>query len=213
MVTKPKTEYIMTTTIAFILALFFSTNIGSTTSTPATDNHAPEWTIDAAHSAVNFKIRHFFTPIPGTFESWGGMLLFDPNNLEGSKIDISLEVGSINTKNERRDNHLRTDDFFNAEEFPTMKFVSTEIRSTGENAYVAVGELTIKETTKTIELPFKLLGVMADPRDENTTIAGFSAETKILRNEYGVGSGDYIQTAVIGDEVTIEINLEVRNTK
>jgi polyisoprenoid-binding protein YceI len=141
------------------------------------------------------------------------MLLFDPNNLEGSKIDISLEVGSINTKNERRDNHLRTDDFFNAEEFPTMKFVSTEIRSTGENAYVAVGELTIKETTKTIELPFKLLGVMADPRDENTTIAGFSAETKILRNEYGVGSGDYIQTAVIGDEVTIEINLEVRNTK
>src|SRR5690606_18819748 len=131
-------------------------------------------------------IRHFFTPVPGTFETWGGTLLFDPANLEGSKIDISLDVASINTKNERRDNHLRTADFFNAEQFPTMKFVSKEIRSTGENTYVAVGDLTIKETTKTIELPFTMLGAMPDPRNENITIAGFSAETSILRNEYGV---------------------------
>lgn len=203
----------MTTTIALILALLFTTNFGDKTTTNTPDNHAPEWNIDAAHSAVNFKVRHFFTPVPGTFEKWGGTLLFDPANLEGSKIDITLEVASINTKNERRDNHLRTPDFFNAEEFPTMKFVSKEIRSTGENSYVAIGDLTIKETTKTIELPFTLLGVMPDPRNENTTIAGFTAQTSILRNEYGVGTGDYIQTAVIGDEVTIEINLEVRNTK
>lgn len=202
----------MTTTIALILSLLFTTNV-DTSKSSTTINPAPEWNIDAAHSAVNFKIRHFFTPVPGTFEKWGGTLLFDPSNLEGSKIDITLEVASVNTKNERRDGHLRTADFFDAENFPTMSFVSKEIRSTGENSFVAIGDLTIKETTKTVELPFTLLGTMPDPRNENTTIAGFRAETTIKRNDYGVGTGDYIQTAVIGDEVDIEINLEVRNTK
>jgi polyisoprenoid-binding protein YceI len=174
-----------------------------------TINEAREWRIDGSHSAVNFKIRHFFTPVPGVFERWGGTLKFDPDNLEGSSIDISIDVASVNTKNERRDGHLRTADFFEAETFPNMTFVSNSIRQTGENTFVATGELTIKETTKTIDLPFELLGAMPHPSRENTTVAGFKSELSIMRNDYGVGTGDYIQTAVIGNEVTIEIFLEV----
>jgi polyisoprenoid-binding protein YceI len=201
----------MTTTFALLFALLIG--FGTNPQTPVSnDNHneAPTWAIDANHSAVNFSIRHFFTPVPGTFQNWGGTLKFDANNLAGSSIDITIEVPSINTKNERRDGHLRTADFFDAEKYPTMRFVSKEIRKTGDNSFVAVGDLTIKETTRSIELPFELLGAMPDPQREGMTVAGFRAQTSILRNQYGVGSGDYIQTAVIGDEVSIEIFLEVR---
>jgi polyisoprenoid-binding protein YceI len=174
-----------------------------------TINEAKEWRIDASHSAVNFRIRHFFTPVPGVFERWGGTIKFDPQNLEGSSIDINVEVASVNTKNERRDGHLRTADFFESDTFPNMTFVSHSIRQTGENTFVATGDLTIKSTTKTIELPFELLGAMPHPSRENTTVAGFKSELSIMRNDYGVGTGDYIQTAVIGNEVSIEIFLEV----
>jgi polyisoprenoid-binding protein YceI len=201
----------MTTTFALLFAFLIGFGANPQHSV-SNDNHneAPTWAIDANHSAVNFSIRHFFTPVPGTFQNWGGTLKFDANNLPGSSIDITIEVPSINTKNERRDGHLRTADFFDAEKYPTMRFVSKEIRKTGENSFVAVGDLTIKETTKSIELPFELLGAMPDPQRQGMTVAGFRAQTSILRNQYGVGSGDYIQTAVIGDEVSIEIFLEVR---
>lgn len=200
----------MTTTFALIFALLIG--FGSTDTLVKTDNHneAPTWTIDTNHSAVNFNIRHFFTPVPGTFTQWGGTLKFDANNLAGSSMDITIQVPSINTKNERRDGHLRTADFFDAEKYPTMRFVSNQIRKTGDNTFVAVGQLTIKETTKTIELPFEFLGAMPDPQRQGMTVAGFRANTSILRNDYGVGTGDYIQTAVIGNEVSIEIFLEVR---
>lgn len=199
----------------FLIALVLILVVNSSTSASginlegATINEAKEWRIDSSHSAVNFKIRHFFTPVPGVFERWGGTFRFDPENLDGSSIDISIDVASVNTKNERRDGHLRTADFFQAETYPNMTFVSNSIRQTGENTFVATGQLTIKETTRTIDLPFELLGAMPHPSRENTTVAGFKSELSILRNDYGVGTGDYIQTAVIGNEVSIEIFLEV----
>lgn len=206
-----------TLTLAFLLVFSALTFAATSVTEKAAENNsgqstvdeAREWRIDASHSALNFRIRHFFTPVPGVFERWGGTFKFDPENLEGSSIDISIDVSSINTKNERRDGHLRTADFFDAEKYPNMTFVSSSITSTGENSYVATGELTIKETTHTIELPFEFLGAMPHPSRANTTVAGFRSELTLLRNDYGVGTGDYIQTAVIGNEVTIEIFLEV----
>lgn len=197
------------TAIVLILVMSTSTFASGINQDGATINEAKEWRIDGSHSAVNFKIRHFFTPVPGVFERWGGTLRFDPENLEGSSIDISIDVASVNTKNERRDRHLRTADFFEAETYPNITFVSNSIRQTGENTFVATGQLTIKETTKTIDLPFELLGTMPHPSRENTTVAGFKSELSIMRNDYGVGTGDYVQTAVIGNEVGIEIFLEV----
>ncbi len=170
---------------------------------------AKEWRIDASHSAINFRIRHFFTPVPGLFERWTGTLHFDANDLENSKIDVTIDVSSVNTKNERRDNHLRNPDFFEVSKYPNITFVSSSIRKTGENKFVAVGELTIKETTKTIELPFEFLGSMPHPRNPDNTVAGFKAEYSLNRLDYGVGTGDFVQTTVVGNEVNIEIFLEV----
>lgn len=204
----------MKTLLTLAFALFFSTSAIAVNSDSGIDHHsgtntATEWNIDGAHSAVNFSIRHFFTPVPGVFENWSGKLYFDPENLDGSKIDITVDVSSVNTQNTRRDDHLRDPDFFEVDTWPNMTFKSSSIRQTAEGEYVATGELTIRNTTKEIELPFKLLGVMENPMRENTLVAGFEASTTLSRLDYGVGSGSFTQTAVIGEQVTIDIFLEV----
>jgi polyisoprenoid-binding protein YceI len=198
--------------LAALITLLASVSVQATVigeGTVLRAQNATAWTIDASHSAVNFRIRHFFTPVPGVFERWGGTINFDANNLAASSIDIAIEVASVNTKNTRRDEHLRNPDFFEAEKYPNMTFKSSSIRRTGENAFVAVGQLTIKETTQTIELPFEFLGSMPHPWRENTEVAGFKANYSLSRLAFGVGSGDFVQTTVVGDQVDIEIFLEV----
>lgn len=179
---------------------------------PATVNNATEWVIDASHSKIGFEIRHFFTPVPGAFESYEATVYFSPDDLENSSINVTIDVKSINTANERRDGHLLSEDFFNAEQWGAITFTSSEIKSAGGNDFVAVGELTIRDVTKQIELPFTLLGVMDHPFREGTKVAGITSDLTINRNDYGVGTGDWAATAVVGDEVTIDLNLEL-NTK
>ena len=179
------------------------------TASAATAQDATLWSVDKSHSSINFKIRHFFTPVAGSYGDWDGVLRFDPANLKGSSINMTINAGSVNTANERRDAHLRTADFFETDKFPAMRFVSNDIQKTGENSYVAVGTLTIKETSKQIRLPFTFLGSMPHPR--GGTVAGFKANYQILRNDYGVGTGSYVETSTIGNEVDIEILLEVVN--
>lgn len=174
---------------------------------------ATNWTIDKNHSAVNFKVTHFFTPVNGQFNDYEATVNFDPENLEESMIDVRVMVKSIDTKNERRDGHLRTDDFFNAEKWPHITFKSTDIQSAGNNEFVANGTLTIKDVSKEISLPFTLLGIQDNPMQENTLVAGITASTKLDRTDYTVGTGDWASDAVIGDEVTIDLNLELNAEK
>lgn len=174
---------------------------------------ATAWQLDRAHSAVNFTINHFFTPVDGTFDDYEATVNFDPNNLEESRIDVTIPVSSVNTRNERRDNHLESEDFFNASEWPNIKFVSNNIESVGNNQYVAYGELTIRDVTRSFELPFELLGVMDHPMRENTQVAGIVADAELMRTDYGVGVGDWAATAVVGDRVNIRLNLEMTAPK
>ncbi|MCA1801050.1 MAG: YceI family protein [Rhodothermaceae bacterium] len=196
-----------TTLFLLSFVLIAAGNLNNNTET----NEAPVWSIDKAHSAVQFKVRHFFTPVPGSFDEFDGVIRFDPNNLEGSSIDVNIAVGSVNTNNTDRDEHLRSDDFFDTAGYPEMHFKSSSVRQTGENSYVAEGSLTIRDVTKEIELPFEFLGAMDHPRRENTTVAGFRAEYKLMRTDFGVGSGSWAMTAVVGDEIDIEILMEVLN--
>jgi polyisoprenoid-binding protein YceI len=170
---------------------------------------ATAWQIDKSHSAVNFTINHFFTPVDGSFDDYEADVFFDPSNLEGSNIDVRIPVASVNTRNQRRDGHLKTDDFFNAEAYPYIRFVSNEIVQDGESNFVARGELSIRDVTKAFDLPFELLGVMDHPMRENTTVAGIVANAEIMRNDFGVGTGDWRATAVVGDRVNIRLNLEL----
>lgn len=174
---------------------------------------APNWTIDKVHSAVTFEIRHFFSPVPGTFDAFDGEIKFSPDDLEGSSVSFTIDVTSVNTKNERRDGHLQSPDFFDAAKFPKMTFQSKKFTPKGNNEFVITGDLTLKDVTKTVEVPAKFLGAMDNPMKEGTVVAGLEAEFKINRTEYGVGTGNYAATSVIGDEVEIGIKLEVNRNK
>ncbi|TVR12769.1 MAG: polyisoprenoid-binding protein [Balneolaceae bacterium] len=193
-------------TIALFLSFLLSFNAAFATDN---DEAATAWEIDKSHSAINFTINHFFTPVDGSFDDYEAEVHFDPENLEASRIDVTIPVESVNTRNERRDNHLKSDDFFNTSEWPSMRFVSHSIESRGDNQFVAIGELTIRDITREFELPFELLGVMEHPMRENTLVAGMVAEAQLMRSDFGVGVGDWAATAVVGDRVNIRLNLEL----
>lgn len=200
-------------TIHAVLVAIFVFGSAFTISKPETENTVAStaWTLDEAHSTIQFSVTHFFTPVTGRFEDYQTDIQFDPNDLENSSIDVTIPISSINTQNERRDNHLNSEDFFNSENWPNIQFSSNNIRSTGDNKFVAVGDLTIRDVTKQIELPFTLLGVMDHPMRENVKVAGITASTTINRTDYGVGVGDWAATMVVGDEVDINLNLELNS--
>jgi polyisoprenoid-binding protein YceI len=174
---------------------------------------ATSWNIDKAHSSIGFKVTHFFTPVNGQFNDYESTIHFDPENLEESMVDVKIKVNSIDTKNEKRDGHLKSEDFFNAEKWPSITFVSNNIEATGDNKFVANGTLTIKDVSKEIELPFELLGVKDHPMQENALVAGITSSIKLDRTDYNVGVGNWASDAVVGDEVTVDLMLELNSKK
>ena len=197
-----------TITLLFTM-LFAFTGLAMNDVNSDEDLRSIPWEIDSAHSAINFTIKHFFTPVDGTFEDYDATVMFNPDDLENSMIDVTIPVSSINTRNDRRDGHLQSEDFFNAERWPNITFTSNSIESRGDNQFVAIGEMTIRDITREFELPFTLQGMMDHPMQENTTVAGIVANAKLMRTDYGVGVGDWAATAVVGDEVNITLNLEL----
>ena len=172
-----------------------------------------QWEIDGAHSNISFTVNHFFNPIPGTFSNFDGTLIFNPEDAANTVIDVAVQVESINTDVERRDNHLRSGDFFGIEEFPEMHFRSTDVRHVEGTNYVAVGQLTIKDVTREVEMPFEFLGVTDHLMREDKLVAGLKGNLTLNRNDYGVGVDQWASTAVIGDEVNITISLQVLKDK
>ncbi len=193
--------------IILLSGLFLSMGIFSAFSPVTPTFEAPSWEIDAVHSSVTFSVRHYFSDVVGSFDEFEGTLKFDPENPDESSVSFSVSVGSVNTKNERRDGHLQSEDFFNAEKWPQMTFTSSSISKQGDK-YMAKGQLTIRDVTKEVEVPINFLGEMAHPRDEGKYIGGFSSEFTINRTDYGVGVGNFAATTTIGDEVTVKINIE-----
>ena len=189
----------------FVLAGFTSVNNGE-----ALD--ATPWKIDTAHSNINFEINHFFTPVNGKFHDYSTEIYFDPENLEESSIGVDIMVNSIDTDNKKRDGHLQSGDFFNAEKYPEISFQSSKITGEGNNKFIAHGTLTIKDTTRDFQLPFTLLGVRDHPMQENTRLAGIKSTFSLDRTDYGVGVGDWAATAVVGDEVRVTLALELNTS-
>lgn len=174
---------------------------------------APSWSIDKSHSSINFEIAHFFSTVNGRFNSIQGTFKFDKNNLKGSYVKITIPVKSISTDDKQRDEHLLSKDFFDATSFPNMIFESTRFEKKSGKDYVVHGKLTIKNTTKNISLPFKYLGEMDHPMMQGSIFLGLSANYKLKRNDYGVGTGNWAATMVVGDDVNIKINLELNRKK
>lgn len=170
---------------------------------------AEKWEIDKNHSNVYFDVRHTYATVRGKFDDFSGTLQFDPNKLALSSVAIEVNTKSINTNIAKRDNHLRSEEFFAVNEYPTMTFQSTGIKLKEGNKYTLEGHLTIKGKTSKVTVPFTYFGTRENPLKKGQKVAGFEARFSINRLDYGVGTGKYDNMGVIGNRVDILIALEV----
>jgi len=169
--------------------------------------------IDPNHSQVGFKVRHLVSKVPGRFQKFSGTLAVDPADLSTAKVTAVIEAASIDTNVNDRDNHLRSPDFFDATKFPELKFESVRFIPEGTSAGRLLGNLTIKGTTKAVELKVDVLGFGTDPWGGQR--GGFSASTTINRKDFGMTWNKALDSGgvLLGDDVEIQIDLEAVREK
>lgn len=174
----------------------------------ATASAVKTYAIDKSHSEVTFQVRHLITKVRGHFEDYAGTIEFDAANPANSKVNVTIQVASIDTKEAQRDGHLKSDDFFSAEKFPTITFVSTKITPKGGEDFQVEGDLTIRDVTKSVVLPVTHLGTAKDPWG-NLKLA-FEGETTINRKEFGLNWNAALETGgfLVGDEVKIGLQIQ-----
>jgi polyisoprenoid-binding protein YceI len=166
------------------------------------------WTVDPTHSDVSFSVRHLaISKVRGSFEKFDVTLVTAENPLE-SKLTASIDVTSVNTNQSDRDNHLRTSDFFAADEHPTIEFVSTSIEEDGDELLIT-GDLTLRGVTKSVVIKGEFGGVITDGYGQ--TKAGLSGSTKINRTEFGVNWNAAVEAGgfTLGNDVTISLDVQV----
>jgi len=166
------------------------------------------WQIDPNHSELTFRIRHLVSRVSGTFTSWGGTIVADPERLADGAVDVTIEAASITTRNERRDADLRSPNFFAADSFPKITFKSTHVAVTG-SALTVTGDLTMRGVTEEVTLRGEYGGVTGTPEPRRQRI-GFSASTTINRLDFGVSWNRAVEGGgvLLGNEVEITINIE-----
>lgn len=174
----------------------------------AADAEPTTWVVDKPHSEVAFQVRHLFTPVRGEFNDFSGTLVYDPETPSNSSVEMTVQAASIDTDNQKRDDHLRSPDFFAVEEHPTLSFESTKVAAAGEETLAVTGDLTIRGVTKQVTVPVKILGVAGDK-------GGFSTEFVIDRQEFGVNWNRALDQGgtILGDEVTVDLAFEVNRQK
>ncbi len=171
---------------------------------------ADAYTIDKAHSSVGFSIRHMMiSKTVGVFDDVEGVVLFSPDDLAGSTLDITLKAASINTRNEQRDNHLRSADFFEVDKFPLIVFKSQKIVQLEGNNYTVTGTMTMKGVTRTITIPVTVLGPVKNPMSGATGL-GFEANFIINRQDYGITWNKALDNGglMIANDVAVQVSLE-----
>ncbi|MET4781405.1 YceI family protein [Glaciihabitans sp. UYNi722] len=180
--------------------------------TNLTDTHpdyvAGTWKLDPAHSEVSFTVKHLkISKVRGTFETFDATIVTaaDPKD---STIEATIDVASVNTKQKDRDAHLRTSDFFLAEEHPTIKFVSTSVEADSDD-FTVVGNLTLRGVTLAVTLKGEFGGIVTDGYGQ--TKAGATATTTINRQDFGVSWNAALEAGgfTLGDDVTITLDLQV----
>lgn len=174
---------------------------------------AQEWQIDKNHSNIYFQVRHTFVPVRGLFEDFSGTVDFDAARQKMRSINFQVQVDSINTNITKRDNHLRSDDFFAARQFPRMRFTSSKITPLDNHRYRVQGQLTVRSVTKEVEIECRFLGMQDNPLKKGQKVAGFEAEFSINRLDYNVGTGQFAKMGVVGEDVHILVALELLRDK
>lgn len=164
---------------------------------------APLWSV-SPESTLTFTALQQGSPVPGRFEAFEAAIAFDPDDLETSRINVEVDMGSVATGHDDRDQSLRSSDLFHVEAYPTTTFASNRITSEGDGSYIAHGTLTIRDVSREVALPFTLQTEAAGDTLEATA----EGELAILRLDYGVGEGDWASTTMVGNEVTIAFTID-----
>lgn len=167
------------------------------------------WKLDKAHSQVKFAVSHMvIAEVTGRFTDFDVAMASMKDDLTDATIEATIKTASLNTDNERRDGHLRSDDFFNAEKYPEIKFKSTSVEKAGKDLYKVHGDLTMRDITKPVVLDMKFRGTIKDGR--GNTRAGFKATTAINRFEFGTQWDTKLDTGefIAGAEVEVTLLME-----
>jgi polyisoprenoid-binding protein YceI len=169
--------------------------------------------IDKTHSEAHFQVRHLITKVRGRFADFAGSIAFDAEQPTQSSVTFTIQAASIDTSTPQRDAHLRSDDFFAVETYPTITFASTAITAAGGNAYLVTGNLTMRGVTRPITIPVTLLGTAVDPWG-NEKIA-FEGEVTINRKDYGLNWNAALETGgfLVGDDVKISLSIQAAAAK
>lgn len=170
------------------------------------------WQIDQSHSLIQFSVKHMMiAKVRGFFEEFNGSINLDLNTPSETEVEVTIKTASINTRQSQRDEHLRSPDFFDANNFPEMNFVSTKVELISENTAKLYGDLTIKDITKEVVLDVKFNGLSKSPY--GTTNAGFEANGILNRKDWDLNWNQALETGgfLVGDQ--IEINIEVELIK
>jgi len=182
--------------------------------TTATQTATSTWTIDPTHSIAEFAVKHFvITTVKGRFRDLDGKLEIDEANPENSSVTANIQVASVDTNVADRDAHLRSDDFFNAEQYPLITFQSTRVERVSDDRYKVHGNLTIRDVTRPVTLDSEFEGEADDPWGNRR--AALTATTQISRKEFGVKWNQALETggAVVSDNVKITLHIEAIEQK
>ncbi len=168
------------------------------------------WNLDTSHSEVTFAVRHMMiSTVRGEFNKFSGTIDFNEADPAKSTVDVSIDAASIDTRDEKRDGHLKSGDFFDAEKFPALTFKSTRVEKVSDNAGRVYGDLTIRDVTRPVVLDVEYAGQARSPW--GTTSAGFSATTRINRKDFGLTWNVALETGgvLVGEDISIAIEAEL----
>jgi polyisoprenoid-binding protein YceI len=182
----------------------------TTTTAAAPQTSIITWNIDPAHSVAEFKVKHMMiSNVKGVFSKLSGTLSRDESGHDHSRVDVSIEAGSIHTNDEQRDAHLKSPDFFDVEKFPTLTFKSSSVRVVNDGELSVDGDLTIHGVTR--KVTFAVEGPTPPSKDPwgNTRVA-VSATTKINRKDFGLTWNAALETGgiLVGEEVTLTLDVQ-----
>jgi len=169
-----------------------------------------KWVIDPTHSEISFKVKHLvISTVTGYFREFSGGIEQEGDDFSGAKAHFTAKIDSIDTNQKDRDNHLKSDDFFNAEQYPELKFESTAFEKISDDKYRVTGDLTIRDVTRPVELEAEFLGEATDPYGNDK--AGFEIRGKINRKEFGLKWSAVTEAGkvVVSDEVRLDLNVQV----
>jgi len=171
------------------------------------------WNVDRVHSEIGFSVRHFVSKVSGGFTDFSGAIRIDAEKPEASSVEFAIKVASINTNEPKRDAHLKSPDFFDAEKFPEIRFVSRKVVPKSDTAYEVIGDLTMHGVTKEVTLPVSFNGIAKDPWGGER--AGFETAIRLNRQDYGIKWNKVLDQGgtMLSDDAAVTISLETTKSR